>query len=228
VEIVLVGYGKMGKEVEQIALQRNHKIIAKYDIIDQLEKIPSSNSVCIDFTTPEAFIKNYQILANKFDAVVVGTTGWDQIKDEVIDYFTKHNKTLVYASNFSIGVNVFFEAIKTASQLLGKLNYEPYIIEMHHKEKKDAPSGTAKSINKILSNNFSQTIQPASVRCGKIRGIHEVGFESDVDKICLRHEAYSRQGFATGAVLAAEWINNITGIWDFHNLLMTKLTESKE
>jgi 4-hydroxy-tetrahydrodipicolinate reductase len=213
----------MGKEVEQIALQRKHKIIAKYDVKDHLDTIPQSNCVCIDFTTPDAFINNYKILADKFKAVVVGTTGWNHVQNEVVTYFKERNKTLIYASNFSIGVNVFFEAIKTTAALLGNIGYEPYILEMHHKEKKDAPSGTAKTISKILDTQCKQNIQPVSIRCGKIRGIHEVGFESDADKIYLRHEAYSRTGFAEGAVMAAKLANEITGVWDFHDLLMQKM-----
>jgi 4-hydroxy-tetrahydrodipicolinate reductase len=175
---------------------------------------------------PDAFRKNYKTIADNFSGAVVGTTGWGDIEDTVTEYFRKKNKSLVYASNFSLGVNIYFQALDFMSGLISKhADYDPYIIELHHNEKKDAPSGTAKSIQQILKKNFGMDIDAASVRSGFIKGIHETGFESEYDKITFRHEAYSREGFALGAVIAAEWLSESAGVWKFGELLKSKLKE---
>jgi 4-hydroxy-tetrahydrodipicolinate reductase len=218
-DITIIGYGKMGKEIEKIALDHCHRVVAKIDDGKSLQELASDQAIAIDFTQPEAFKANYKILADKFKTVIVGTTGWDDIRPEVINYFKSKNKTLIYASNFSIGVNIFFKSVNYAAKLLAKFNYDPYIIEMHHNQKLDAPSGTAKTIENILAAEFPKKVKAVSVRSGQIKGIHEVGFESEVDKITIKHEAYTRCGFAQGAIQAAEWSENITGIWDFKDLL---------
>jgi 4-hydroxy-tetrahydrodipicolinate reductase len=222
-DITIIGYGKMGREIEKIAHDRHHQICAKIDDSQSLQQLPDKQNIAIDFTQPEAFRTNYKTLAAKFKTVIVGTTGWDDIQSEVIAYFKSKNTTLIFSSNFSIGVNIFFKSIAHAAKLLAKFNYDPYIIEMHHNQKKDAPSGTAKIIEKILANEFTNEIKAVSVRSGQIKGIHEVGFESEVDKIIIKHEAYTRFGFARGAIQAAEWSQNITGIWDFKDLLAKHL-----
>lgn len=218
-DITIVGYGKMGKEIERTAKDRGHNVIAKIDDTSHLQQLPDHQEIAVDFTQADALQKNYQILANKFKTVIIGTTGWDDLKNEVFDYFKKQNKTLIYASNFSIGVNIFFKTIATAAKFLAKFNYDPYLLEMHHNQKKDMPSGTAKSIEQILANEYAKKIKAVSIRSGQIKGIHEVGFESEDDKITIKHEAYSRCGFARGAIQAAEWSKDITGIWDFKDLL---------
>ncbi|HLT25016.1 MAG TPA: dihydrodipicolinate reductase C-terminal domain-containing protein, partial [Ignavibacteria bacterium] len=178
----------------------------------------------IDFTTPEAFKKNYKAIADKFSGAVVGTTGWNDLKDEVTEYFKSKDKKLVYASNFSIGVNIFFDALERIAELTSQTgDYSPYIVELHHSEKKDAPSGTAKTMETIMEKYFKETITPASVRSGNIKGIHEAGFDSNADRITLIHEAMSREGFALGAVMAAEWLENESGVWDFRDLLNKKM-----
>jgi len=222
-KITLNGYGKMGKEIEKILLQREHTVEAICDNTKQLIKIPTGDSVCIDFTTPDAFINNYKLIADKFSGVVVGTTGWYKSLPEVKKYFESKNKKLVYGTNFSVGVNILFEIADFASSLLSKFNYAPYIIELHHKEKKDSPSGTAGTLKKIINKNTGKDISVSSVRSGFIKGIHDIGFESNVDKINIRHEAYSREGLALGAVLAAEWLDKINGIIDFKDLFKQNL-----
>lgn len=223
-EIVISGYGKMGKAVEQILKQREHNLLTVIDSVKDFAELYPQKAVCIDFSTPDAFKENYKTLADNFDAVIVGTTGWDEIAKEVLDYFKTKNKSLVYASNFSLGVNIYFETLEYISGLISDhANYEPYIIELHHKEKLDKPSGTALSIQEILKSNLKKEPEISSLRCGYIKGIHETGFESEYDKITLRHEAYSREGFALGAVIAAEWLAESPGVWKFNDLLKSKL-----
>jgi 4-hydroxy-tetrahydrodipicolinate reductase len=225
-DIVLSGYGKMGKVIEGILAKRNHKVVKTFDNEKDYAGVIPVNAVCIDFSMPDAFRKNYKIIADNFSGAVVGTTGWGDIEDEVTEYFRKNKKSLVYASNFSLGVNIYFRALDFMSGLISKhADYDPYIIELHHNEKKDAPSGTAKSIQQILKKNFGRDIDAASVRSGFIKGIHETGFESEYDKITFRHEAYSREGFALGAVIAAELLLESAGVWKFDELLKSKLKE---
>lgn len=223
-DIYIIGYGKMGKEVEKIITSRNHSIAGKLDIGDDISSTDARNAFCIDFTTPDAFKKNYKTIADKFKGAVVGTTGWNDIRDDVIGYFKEKGKSLVYASNFSVGVNIFFDAMDRISSLTSQAGgYNPYIVELHHSEKKDAPSGTAKTMESILEEYYKEKINTASVRSGNIKGIHEAGFDSNADRITLRHEALSRGGFALGAVMAAEWLSEEPGIWDFRELLNKKL-----
>jgi 4-hydroxy-tetrahydrodipicolinate reductase len=222
-KISLIGYGKMGKEVEKILLQRGHTIGTIITNPEDLKSISPNKTVCIDFTTPDAFTKNYKLIADKFAGAVVGTTGWYEILPQVKKYFAAKKKKLIYGTNFSVGVNILFEVTDYASAMLGKFDYKPYIIELHHKEKKDAPSGTAETLKKIISSNSKSDIPVSSVRRGFIKGIHDIGFESEVDRINIRHEAYSRQGFAMGAVLAAEWIRKVKGIIEFKELFKQKI-----
>jgi 4-hydroxy-tetrahydrodipicolinate reductase len=222
-KIVLNGYGKMGKQVESILLQRGHTVEAVCEDSEQLASLTPGDSVCIDFTAPDAFIKNYKFIADNFKGAVVGTTGWYKLLPDVKNYFTLKNKKLVYGTNFSVGVNILFEIIDYASLLLSKYDYEPYIIELHHKEKKDAPSGTAETLKKIINGNTKLDVPVSSIRSGFIKGIHDIGFESAVDKINIRHEAYSREGLALGAVLAAEWLDKIKGIIEFKDLFKQNL-----
>lgn len=223
--VVLSGYGKMGKEIAIILQSKNIDFTATEDI-KSIPKSIAEISVCIDFTTPEAFKGNYHFLADSFKAVVVGTTGWNEMSAEIIDYFKKSGTTFLYASNFSIGVNIFSVIMKLASAFTFELaDYEPYMIEMHHKMKLDAPSGTAKSLASIIESAGYNQVDIKSIRSGMIPGIHEVGFESPIDRIVLKHEAFSRKGFAEGAVKAAEWSNNLNGVHDFSELMHVKFKE---
>ena len=219
-EIVISGYGKMGKEVEAVIKARGWKCLAAIDSSDALKKTCFEDKVCIDFTTPDAFKENFKYICDNFQAAVVGTTGWQEIQDKVFEYFRSRDKTLIYASNFSIGVNIFFKVAELSARLTGKLgDYDSYIIEKHHKEKLDIPSGTAKTLEKILKEHLRKAISINSVRSGYIKGVHEIGYESESDKITLNHEAYSRRGFAEGAVLAAQRANEVKGIFEFRDLL---------
>lgn len=223
-KFTLVGYGKMGIEIEKILLSRNHVVERSIDSTEELISLPRTEGIAIDFSDPSAFRANYKLIAKKFKGAVIGTTGWKDIENEVIDYFKEKGCSLVYASNFSMGVNLFFESVEKISEQLSKLKiYDPYILELHHKEKKDSPSGTAVTLNEIINKHFQTEIPTSSIRSGKIKGIHEVGFESAIDKISLKHEAYSREGFAIGAVLAAEWLDESPGIYSFRALLRQKI-----
>ncbi|MBI5403913.1 MAG: 4-hydroxy-tetrahydrodipicolinate reductase [Ignavibacteriae bacterium] len=226
-KITLTGYGKMGREVEKILLQRGHSAGRIITRPEELKSAKPDKSCCIDFSTPDAFRKNYKLIADKFVGAIVGTTGWYDILPQVKKYFTAKKKKLIYGTNFSVGVNILFEVTGYASELLGKFDYNPYIIELHHKEKKDAPSGTAVTLKNIIGENFETDIPVSSLRRGFIKGIHDIGFESEIDKINIRHEAYSRQGFAMGAVLAAEWINNVKGTIEFKELFKQKIKNLK-
>ena len=218
-KIVISGYGKMGHMIESILIDKGIDYIPTENVAE-IDIETAKQCVCIDFTTPDAFRSNYRLLADRFGAVVVGTTGWNDIKDEVLQYFRNSGTTMIYASNFSLGVNVTFAIVAKASALLADAGYDPYIVEMHHKHKLDAPSGTAKSLAQIVDNAMGGSTQVQSVRCGEIAGIHTVGFEGLNDRITITHEAFSRKGFAQGAVQAALMIENITGVKEFKDIII--------
>ena len=210
----------MGKMIEKIVLSRNLDYAGWSEAITETDPELAKECVCIDFTTPAAFRANYRFLAENFKAVVVGTTGWMDIKDEVIAYFEKCGTPMIWASNFSIGVNVFFAVTEHISKLLGNAGgYSPYMVEMHHCHKLDAPSGTARSLADIVDCNMNTKTDIQSVRCGEIPGIHTIGFEGLNDRITMTHEAFSREGFAAGAVAAALKTEGLTGVHEFKTLL---------
>lgn len=226
-KVVISGYGKMGRQIEQVLLARKITCAGITESVQTFDKAIASDSVCIDFTTPAAFKENYRFIADNFKAAVIGTTGWQEIKDEVMEYFRNKNTTMIYASNFSIGVNIFFKISEIASKLLREFPaYQPFLLEMHHSQKLDAPSGTAKTIASIVEKNCGQPLDVQSVRCGNISGIHELGFESGADRIWLKHEAFSRQGFAEGAVMAALWSEDVSGTFEFRELLKERFNKT--
>lgn len=220
-KILISGYGKMGKMIEKIILSKNIEYAGWSESITETDPVLAKECVCIDFTTPDAFRSNYRFLAENFKAVVVGTTGWADIREEVISYFEKCGTTMIWASNFSIGVNVFFAVTEHVSRLLGEAGgYSPYMIEMHHCHKLDAPSGTAKSLADIVDANMGTQVEVQSVRCGEIPGIHTVGFEGADDRITMTHEAFSRNGFAAGAVAAALKTEGLEGVHEFRSVIL--------
>lgn len=222
IKVTISGYGKMGRMVEKILQEKGIECSGKSEDIRNFDKAAARGSVCIDFTTPAAFRENYRFLAENFKAVVIGTTGWDDIKDQVISYFTECGTTMIYASNFSVGVNIFFAVTDYISQLMGKTGgYSPYIVEKHHCHKLDAPSGTAKTLAGIIDRNMGTGTDIQSVRCGEIPGIHSIGFEGTDDRITLTHEAFSREGFARGAVEAALLTEKTSGVHEFKELIFT-------
>ncbi|MFA5712892.1 MAG: dihydrodipicolinate reductase C-terminal domain-containing protein [Bacteroidales bacterium] len=226
-KIVLSGYGKMGQEIYSLLEGSADLKLYTSEEIGHFDPSIAIDSVCIDFTTPQAFKSNYRYIADHFRAAVVGTTGWDDIREEVVQYFKKSGKTLIWGSNFSVGVNLFFEISQAATELLSPTKeYDPYIIEYHHKFKLDAPSGTAASLRDIVEQRGGGKVAVESVRSGYIPGIHTLGFESQEDRITLTHEAFSRRGFATGAIRAASWALELEGVFNFRELLREKLVKS--
>ena len=235
-KIALIGYGKMGKEIEKIAISRGHEINLIIDI-DNPEDLTIANlqkcDVAIEFTIPASAIKNYNICFDAGIPVVSGTTGWLDKKDEVYKKCNETNGTFFYGSNFSVGVNLFFELNKKLADLMApRAEYNVEMTEVHHTQKLDAPSGTAISlvddiIDKLpKKNSWVNDEEPAehninikSERIGNIPGIHTIRYESDVDFIEISHSAKSRKGFALGAVLAAEYCLENRGILTMKDLL---------
>ncbi|WP_423127170.1 4-hydroxy-tetrahydrodipicolinate reductase [Gaoshiqia sp. Z1-71] len=235
-KIALIGYGKMGKIIEQIALDRGHEIVLKIDItnqheltIDNLKKA----DVAIEFTIPASAINNYKLCFEAGIPVVSGTTGWLGKKDEVISEMNQREGTFFYASNFSLGVNLFFALNKKlASLMANRPEYDIQMEEVHHTQKLDAPSGTALTLAEGLFENHpgkkSWTLDEPqtagqlhirAIREGQVPGIHRIKYESDVDHILIEHSAKSRQGFALGAVLAAEFSIGKKGLLSMNDLL---------
>ena len=211
----------MGKMIEKIIMSRGLEYAGWSEAVTETDPALAKECVCIDFTTPAAFRANYRFLAENFKAVVVGTTGWMDIKDEVIAYFEKCGTPMIWATNFSVGVNVMFAVTDYMSRLLGQFGgYSPYMIEMHHCHKLDAPSGTAKTLAEIVDANMGGKTDIQSVRCGEIPGIHTIGFEGLNDRITMTHEAFSREGFAAGAVEAALMTEGLNGVHEFRSLLL--------
>ncbi len=220
---VISGYGKMGRMVEKILSEKGIECVGCSEDIVSFDKELAGESVCIDFTTPEAIRKNYRFIAENFKAAVIGTTGWNDIRDEVTEYFDKCGTTMIYASNFSVGVNLFFALADFISEKMAVTGgYSPYMVEMHHCHKLDAPSGTARSIADIIDVNRGTSVDIQSVRCGEIPGIHTVGFEGINDRITLTHEAFSREGFARGAVDAAIKADTLEGVYDFKDIIFNR------
>lgn len=222
-KLFISGYGKMGRMIEKIILAKGVEYAGWTEAVTETDPALAKECVCIDFTTPAAIRENYRFLAENFKAVVIGTTGWADIKDEVITYFEKCGTPMIWATNFSIGVNVFFAVTDYVSGMLGETGgYSPYMIEMHHCHKLDAPSGTARSLADIVDANMGINTDIQSVRCGEIPGIHTIGFEGLNDRITLSHEAFSREGFAAGAVEAALRTEGLTGVHEFRDVILKK------
>lgn len=219
IKVVISGYGRMGHMVEAALKDKGIECAGASEDITSFDKALAKECVCIDFTTPDAFRANYPALAENFKAVVVGTTGWNDIKDEVFACFEKNGTPMIYSSNYSVGVNVLSAAVALVSKYLGKAGgYSPYIVEKHHIHKLDAPSGTAKSLAEVVEEGMCCKPDIASVRVGEVAGIHTVGFEGGNDRITLEHEAFSRKGFAEGAVVAATMTEGLTGVHEFKEL----------
>ncbi len=234
--IALIGYGKMGKEIEKIAVSRGHTIGLKIDITNQddltLENLQKCD-VAIEFTIPDSAINNYKLCFEAGVPVVSGTTGWLDKKDEVYKKCADTNGTFFYGSNFSVGVNLFFELNKKLADLMApREEYDVGMTEVHHTQKLDAPSGTAISladdilatlptknawVNDQIPTKGEMNIK--SERVGQVPGIHTVKYESGIDFVEITHSAKSRQGFAFGAVLAAEYCLNNKGILTMKDLL---------
>jgi 4-hydroxy-tetrahydrodipicolinate reductase len=234
-KIALLGYGKMGHEVEKIALEQKHSIGLVIDNEnDWLEKgeLLRECDVAVEFSMPAIAIRN---IRNCFDAnvpIVVGTTGWYDQFQQISDQCISGNKTLFYSTNFSIGVNIFFDINRRLASLLEAYPmYSPAMVEIHHTQKLDAPSGTAITLaNDIIAANsrftkFSEAdpgpgeIVIKSIREGNVPGTHTITWNSEIDQITIMHEAKGRRGLAAGAMMAAEWVQNKTGVFTMKDIL---------
>ena len=236
-KLAVVGYGKMGHEVEAVARERGHEPVC----IDLGQSFPAGCGVGIDFTQPEAVVANVRAALAAGARYVVGTTGWTHKQDEVRRLVEEARGGLVHAANFSLGVNLYYRIVKQAAALMARFaEYDPYVLEKHHRQKKDAPSGTAKVLAQIVETSggprrrsveaFEGAIPQdafhvAAVRGGGIIGEHVVGFDSGTDEILIEHRARTRRGLATGAVIAAEWIATRTGVYGF-DAIIDDLTRS--
>jgi len=235
-KIALLGYGKMGKAIEEIAVNRGHDVVLKideYNLGDFNKTNMSAANVAIEFTGPHSAYDNVK-KALEFDVpLVCGSTGWLEKLEEIKKLCKDRNGSFIYASNFSVGVNIFFEVNKKLAGLMARQkDYEVQVTEIHHTQKKDAPSGTAISIaeqilenlgrKKTWVNHISDTTEELEIiseRIDPAPGIHKVKYSSAVDDIEIIHTAHSRQGFALGAVLAAEFITGKKGIFSMRDVL---------
>jgi len=235
-KLALIGYGKMGKEIEKIALERGHEIALKIDVNNQKDLTVENLKKCdvaIEFTMPASAVSNYYTCFEAGIPVVSGTTGWLDRKEEVYAKCTETNGTFFYGSNFSVGVNLFFELNRKLAQLMAsREEYDVEMTEVHHTQKLDAPSGTAISLaddileilpglnqwvnDKVAAHN---ELNIKSERVDEVPGIHTIRYESDVDFIEITHSAKSRKGFAFGAILAAEFCSENKGILTMKDLL---------
>jgi 4-hydroxy-tetrahydrodipicolinate reductase len=230
VKIALLGYGKMGKTIEQIAQSRGHDIVLKIDKRITDYDITKAD-VAIDFSVPSAAVGNLSKALNNNVPVISGTTGWLKDYDDITRLCKERDGAFIYASNFSIGVNIFFELNKQLAKMMSDLDkYKVNIEEIHHTQKLDAPSGTAITLAEgiIENSNYKQwsldkndadTIPIVAKRIEDIPGTHVVSYDSTVDTIEIKHTAKNREGFALGAVIAAEWIVGKTGIFTMKDVL---------
>ena len=216
-KIAILGYGKMGQAIERIALQRGHEIILKTNSQNPADTADfSAVEVAIDFSTPDTAFSNISSALTQGIPVISGTTAWLEKQTEAEQLAMENNNAFLYASNFSIGVNLFFELNKKLAQLMS--NHEQYqasMKEVHHIHKLDAPSGTAIS----LAEDMQGEIHIESERTGEVPGTHIITYQSGIDSIEIKHEAHNRQGFALGAVLAAEWIKDKKGVFSMSDML---------
>ena len=221
IKVVISGYGRMGHMIESVLERRGIECAMCSEDITATPKELARECVCIDFTTPDAFRANYKFLAENFKATVVGTTGWNDIQDEVIAYFEKCGSTMIYASNFSIGVNILFKTAEYLCRMAsGVGDYKTAIEEIHHIHKLDAPSGTAISLGKIVDAAGGYQTPITSQRIGEVPGIHTLTLTGGCDKITLSHEAFSREGLAQGAVEAALMTERVSGVHEFKDLII--------
>tara|TARA_R110000744_G_scaffold97340_1_gene188114 strand:+ start:269 stop:970 length:702 start_codon:yes stop_codon:yes gene_type:complete len=228
--IALFGYGKMGKMIEKIALKRNHTIVAKIDL-DATDINFSEIDVAIDFSMPNAAFGNIKNCLEHNVPIISGTTGWLKDYQKAVELCKKNNGAFIYASNFSLGVNLFFELNSYLAKLMASQDqYKVAMEEIHHTQKWDAPSGTAITLAEGVIDNTDYTnwkldsagereIPITAKRIADTPGTHTVSYVSEVDSIEIKHTAHNREGFALGAVIAAEWIDGKTGVFTMKDVL---------
>jgi 4-hydroxy-tetrahydrodipicolinate reductase len=235
--IALIGYGKMGKAIEEIAISRGHSVVVKFNSQNPLESSQlRTTDVAIEFSQPDLALKHIKLCADGQIPIVVGTTAWEEHLQEIINHIDKREASLIYSSNFSIGVNLFFEMNKHLARLMNdKTDYVASITEIHHTHKIDAPSGTAVTLAKDLisnhptysswkltgqSENMEKSDLPISaIREENVPGTHLISYTSEIDTLTIEHQAHNRKGFALGAVIAAEFIHKKQGVYTMSDIL---------
>lgn len=229
-KIALLGYGKMGQVIERIALERGHEIVLKKDEFNTYDGL-SSADVAIDFSVPTAAVSNISNCFKNNVPVVSGTTGWLEHYDEMVALCKEKEGGFISSSNFSLGVNIFFELNEYLAKIMSQFDsYKISMEEIHHTQKLDAPSGTAISLaqgiienspytNWTMNNPNSKEIHIEAKRIGEVPGTHTVSYDSAIDNIEIKHTAHNREGFALGAVIAAEWLAGKKGIYSMKDVL---------
>lgn len=231
-QIALIGYGAMGRLIRKIAEEKGHSVAAVIDDADAdlsaaalAEKLQDVD-VAIDFTIARAVPRNVEACMTAGVPLVEGTTGWNADRDKIEETVRGGNGAFVFGANFSIGVNLFYRIAGFAAEMIARFpEYETFIEEQHHSRKLDAPSGTALKLKDIIGGHIKKEFTVSATRAGNIPGTHRVGFDGPADQILLEHTARSREGFASGALLAAEWIVGKTGFFEFGDVIEEALKE---
>ncbi len=225
-KLALIGFGAMGQLVAAEARKAGDDVGAvitskEGDLAsDQLAEKLRGHDAAIDFSVGDAVLTNIEACVRARVCLVEGTTGWKQHESKAKQIVSEHSGAMVYGANFSIGVNLFYRIVKQAASLFAAVEgYSPFIEEAHHNRKRDAPSGTALKLRDLMSEHLGPDIPTSLTRAGYIPGTHRVGFDSEADQILLTHTARSRQGFASGALLAAHWITGRTGVFEFGDVI---------
>ena len=219
-KIALIGNGKMGKKINELASLKGHSIICCSDSKTSIETLDLSNAdVAIDFSTPDSAFKNITHAICSDIPVISGTTGWLDRKSEIENLCTKKKGAFLYSSNFSIGVNIFFQLNKILAKLMQQYKYDCTINEIHHTDKIDYPSGTAITLKQDIETINHRNITVKSQRIKDTVGTHRINYSSLNDEIEIKHTATNREGFAKGAILAAEWIIGKTGVFNMNDII---------
>ena len=225
-KIALIGYGAMGKLIRTLAENKDHEIAVVIDesaanlsAADLSEKLKAAD-VAIDFSVTEAVERNVRACLAAGIPLVEGTTGWNSEKGKIKNLIAENDGAFVFGANFSIGVNLFYRIANYAAELFANFDdYETFIEERHHSRKKDAPSGTALKLKDLVAQHITKEFSVAATRAGNIPGTHIVGFDGTADTIELTHTARSREGFASGAITAAEWVLGKKGFYEFTDVI---------
>jgi 4-hydroxy-tetrahydrodipicolinate reductase len=231
-KLALIGRGAMGQLVERLAREGGHEVATVLGSreselkAEELAEILGGHDAAVDFTVAEAVPRHAEACALARVPLVEGTTGWHAQLEDVRRHIEQARGALIYGANFSVGVNLFYRVVARAAALFRGFDYAAFVEEAHHSRKRDAPSGTAIRLRDILAEAYGAEIPVASTRAGHIPGTHRVGFDSAADTVMLTHTARSREGFASGALVAARWIQGKTGVYEFSETLEEMLKES--
>ncbi|MDT7688127.1 MAG: 4-hydroxy-tetrahydrodipicolinate reductase [Acidobacteriota bacterium] len=224
-KLALLGHGVMGRLVERLAAEAGHDVTTVLGSreaslhVEELAEVLGGHDAAIDFSVAEAVPRHAKACALARVPLVEGTTGWHEQLEEVRRAVEREGGAMIYGANFSVGVNLFYRLVARAAELFRDGDYAPFVEEAHHSRKRDAPSGTALRLRDILAATYDAEVPVASTRAGHIPGTHRVGFDSVADTIMLTHTARSREGFASGALVAARWIQGRTGVFEFSETL---------